>query len=426
MSQTAVLTNQRLPEAWRPAWHERLARGLLHRRMAGLRGGSLRLVAPVGITMCGNGPAITVNIMESGFYPEVVFGGTIGVGESFARGLWTCEDLTGLIALFASNRDLVDAMDGGWSSLLTAPLAQAFHRWHRNTRRGARANIAAHYDLGNAFFARWLDPTMSYSACCYADSATTLDHAAVAKFDHVCRRLDLRPGMHLVEIGTGWGGLAIHAAREYGVRVTTTTISRAQHDEAAARIAAAGLSERITLLCADYRDLPDVVGRGSADRLVSIEMVEAIGISQYQRYFATIAGLLRDDGLALIQAITIPGHRFASAARSVDFIQRHIFPGSAIPSVRKLVEAAEPARLELVASADFARDYERTLGDWLARFTAAREDLLGQGLGADFLRLWEFYLAYCAGGFRARAIGVSHLVFAAPRWNTPASAMGTR
>ena len=409
------------PDTWRLAWHERLARSLLHARMAGLRGGSLRLVAPDGTTLVGDGPAITVTIHEPGFYAEIVFGGTIGVGEAFAHGLWTCPDVPRLIALFAANRELVDAMDSRWS-LVTAPLKHAFHRWHRNTRSGARANIAAHYDLGNNFFARWLDPTMSYSSYRYATAETTMEAAAVAKLDQVCQRLALRPGMHLVEIGTGWGGLAIHAARHYGVRVTTTTISRAQHDEARTRIAAAGLADRITLLCEDYRDLPTLIGRGGADRLVSIEMVEAIGVTQYRQYFSTIAALLKPDGLSLIQAITIPEHRFAGAARNVDFIQRHIFPGCAIPSLGRLIEAAGVARLDLVASEDFARDYERTLLDWLARFTAARTDLRGLGHNGTFLRLWEFYLAYCAGGFRTRAIGVSHLVFAGSQWNTASPA----
>ena len=389
----------------------------MHQRLAGLVTGSLRLVDPASTTVLGDGPVIEVRIHDPAFYAEVVFAGTVGVGESFARGNWTCADVPGLIALFARNRELVDAMDSRWA-FITTPLRHAFHWWHRNTRQGARANIAAHYDLGNDFFARWLDPTMSYSACRYADATTTLDEAAVAKLDEVCRKLDLKPGMHLVEIGTGWGGLAIHAARHFGVRVTTTTISEAQRSEAERRIAAAGLSDKITLLGADYRDLPRLIGNGVADRLVSIEMIEAIGIRQYPQYFRTLGALLKGDGLALIQAITIPEQRYLPAARSVDFIQRHIFPGSAIPSIGALVEAAGAVRLDLVAHEDFAQDYARTLRDWRQRFLASLPELdRDPRYPRTFQRLWEFYLAYCEGGFATRAIGVAHLSFAAPAWN---------
>jgi cyclopropane-fatty-acyl-phospholipid synthase len=239
----------------------------------------------------------------------------------------------------------------------------------------------------------------------------------VAKLDAVCTRLGLVHGQHLVEIGTGWGGLAIHAARHYGVRVTTTTISEAQRTLAIERVQRAGLADRIPVLGDAYRDLPRRLAGDPADRLVSIEMVEAIGHQQYAQYLGCIRDLLKPDGAALIQAITIPDGRFAAAAREVDFIKRWIFPGSCIPSLAALLAAnAKAGGLDLVRQEDFGLHYARTLADWRARLHANREAILAQGHSDAFLRQFDFYFAYCEGGFRERAIGVSHLLFARPGW----------
>jgi cyclopropane-fatty-acyl-phospholipid synthase len=388
----------------------RWARGLLLRRLAGLRGGALRLADGEGVHVAGAGrPAATIEVRDPTFYTEALLGGSVAAGATYAAGMWTCDDLPALVGLLAANRDLVDRHDGGWPAL-AAPARRLLHWLHRNTRAGARANIAAHYDLGNAMFALWLDPTMSYSACWFARGDESLEEAAVAKLERVCQRLELRPGMHLVEIGSGWGGLALHAARHHGVRVTTTTISAAQAAEARRRVAAAGLDRQVTVLELDYRDLPARLAGDPADRLVSIEMVEAIGHRQYPLYFRTIAGLLAPGGRALVQAITIPAGRYAAALREVDFIKRYIFPGSEIPSLPALAGAAGETGLEVVAAEDFAAGYARTLQLWRERFLAAAPTLDVLGHDARFRRLWEFYLAYCEGGFRARAIGVAHLV----------------
>ena len=403
-----------------PSVLEGRCRAMVMRVLGGLRHGTLRLVDGQGSLMCGSDerglapPGPTVTVHDPGLWTAMAFGGTVGVGESYGDGHWTCDDLPGLIALFSRNRDLMDDVDSGWSRL-TAPARRAFHWLHTNTRRGARRNIAAHYDLGNAFFARWLDPTMSYSSGIFPRADSTLDEAALHKLDVVCQRLDLRPGQHLVEIGTGWGGLAMHAARHYGVRVTTTTISQAQYELARERVAAAGLADRITVLDADYRDLPELIG-AQADRLVSIEMVEAIGHRQYPTYLKTIDRLLVPGGTALIQAITIPEHRYLPALRSVDFIQRHIFPGCNIPSVGALAAACRDTRLDLTTLYDFGQDYARTLACWRERFNACRDELSGTGYDQRFCNLWEFYLAYCEGGFRANAISVAHLLFTKHQW----------
>lgn len=386
--------------------------------LTGLRGGSLAIEEPgTAPTVLGDGgPRAILRVHHPSFWPAALLGGSVGVGEAYIEGLWGSDDLPGLIALFARNRDLSDRLDSGWASL-TTPLRRLAHAWQRNSRQGARANIAAHYDLGNDFFAQVLDPTLSYSSCWYERPETTLAQAAIAKLDRVCRRLGLHAGQHLVEIGTGWGGLAIHAARHYGVRVTTTTISEAQRELAEERVAAAGLSDRIRILGEDYRDLPRVLAGDPADRLVSIEMVEAIGHRQYQRYFEVIRSLLRPEGAALLQAITIPDHRFAKAAREVDFIKRWIFPGSCIPSLAALLQAnARSGGLDLVHQEDFGLHYARTLADWRQRLLTNRSAIIEQGHSPAFIRQFEFYFAYCEGGFAERAIGVSHLLFARPAW----------
>lgn len=386
--------------------------------LSGLRGGSLAVEEPgAATTVLGDGgPRAVLRVHHPSFWPAALLGGSVGVGEAYIEGLWSSDDLPGLIALFARNRELSDRLDGGWASL-TAPLRRLAHAWQRNTRQGARANIAAHYDLGNEFFAQVLDPTLSYSSCWYDSPETGLEQAAVAKLDRVCRRLGLRAGQHLVEIGTGWGGLAIHAARHYGVRVTTTTISEAQRRLAEEHVRAAGLADRIRILGEDYRDLPRALAGDPADRLVSIEMVEAIGHRQYRRYFEVIRDLLKPDGAALLQAITIPDHRFARAAREVDFIKRWIFPGSCIPSLAALLEAnARSGGLDLVQQEDFGLHYARTLADWRQRLLANRQAIMAQGRSPAFIRQFEFYFAYCEGGFTERAIGVSHLLFARPGW----------
>jgi cyclopropane-fatty-acyl-phospholipid synthase len=350
-----------------------------------------------------------VTVKDPRFYRAVAASGTVGVGETYAAGLWHCNDLTALVRLLVRNRQFLDGMDSGIARLAGA-LLRLWHLLQRNTQAGSRRNIAAHYDLGNEFFGLFLSADLMYSAGMWTQAGDTLESASTRKLDVICRKLGLAPGQRVMEIGTGWGGFALHAARHYGCHVTTTTISREQHAMASARIAAAGLQDQVQLLLTDYRDLA-----GQYDRVVSIEMIEAVGADYLPIYFGKIGNLLKPDGLALIQAITIEDHRYRRALRSVDFIQRHIFPGSFIPGIAAMLEAkSRVSDLALVQQEDFGISYARTLRAWRERFMARLAEARQQGFDESFLRLWEFYLAYCEGGFEERSIGVSHLLFAKP------------
>jgi cyclopropane-fatty-acyl-phospholipid synthase len=294
----------------------------------------------------------------------------------------------------------MSGLEGGFA-LLSRPIYKLFHFLNRNTRQGSARNIAAHYDLGNDLYRLMLDETMAYSCGIFERADSTLLEASRAKFDAACRKLALRPTDHLLEIGTGWGGLAIHAARHYGCRVTTTTISRAQHDYARERIAEAGLTDRITLLLEDYRDLT-----GCYDKLVSIEMIEAVGAKFLGSYFRQCASLLASDGAMLLQAITIQDQLYQQALRSVDYIQRYIFPGSFIPSVTALASAITAASdLKIFQLEDIGPHYARTLAEWRRNFFANLPQVRALGYPDSFVRMWEFYLCYCEGGFEERQLG---------------------
>ncbi len=399
-----------------PSAVTRFLRGRLLAQMAGLRHGRLILRDSLGTAELGAaaphcGPVVRIDVLDMGFYRAVAANGSVGAGESWMDGQWLCDDLVGLIRLLVRNRELLDGMETGLARFGSLAL-RAWHSLQRNSRGGSRRNIAAHYDLGNDFFAQFLSDDLMYSSAIWDGEDDTLESASTRKLELICRRLDLKPGDHVVEIGTGWGGFALHAARHHGCRVTTTTISREQHALAKERIDAAGLGERVTLLTEDYRDL-----RGRYDKLVSIEMVEAIGAPYLDAYFRRLGALLKDDGLALVQAITIEDHRYARALRSVDFIKRHVFPGSFIPSINALVAAkTRGSDLALIELEDFGGSYARTLQAWRERFKARMPRLRAQGFDERFLRMWEFYLAYCEGGFRERSIGVAHLLMAKPGW----------
>ena len=359
----------------------------------------------------GDGPAVVLDVLDPGFYRALAGNGSVGAGEAYMDGQWRCSDLVALVQLLVRNRDLLDGMETG-SARLGGLAMQALHALRRNTRAGSRRNIAAHYDLGNDFFRLFLSADLMYSSAYWAGDDDTLEAASTRKLDVICRKLALNPGDHVVEIGTGWGGFALHAARHYGCRVTTTTISREQHDLAAARIQQAGLGERVTLLQSDYRDLD-----GQYDKLVSIEMIEAVGADFQDSYFSQIGRLLKPEGLALVQAITIEDHRYEQALKSVDFIKRHVVPGCFIPSVSAMLASkTRSSDLALVALEDFGLSYARTLHAWRERFLAQLAAVRAQGFDERFIRMWEFYLAYCEGGFRERAIGVSHLLMARPGW----------
>lgn len=398
-----------VPRAFGPL--ERLLRGRLVAQFAQLRGGALQLEDAQGVEMFGDAQVrpVHVRVRDGAFYRLVAANGSVGAGEAYMDGHWECDDLVGLVRLLVRNRDLLDGMEtgvarvGGWAM-------RGWNALRRNTRDGSRRNIAAHYDLGNDFFSLFLSPDLMYSSALFERDEESLEVASTRKLDRICELLALRPGDRVVEIGTGWGGFALHAARHYGCHVTTTTISREQHALASARIAQAGLQDRVTLLLQDYRDL-----EGTYDKLVSIEMIEAIGAQYLETYFGKLGSLLAPDGIALVQAITIEDHRYVQARDSVDFIKRFIFPGSFIPSITAILQAKTAASdLQLLQQDDFGPSYARTLRVWRERFLAQLTEVRRQGFDRRFERMWEFYLAYCEGGFRERSIGVSHLVFGKP------------
>jgi cyclopropane-fatty-acyl-phospholipid synthase len=308
------------------------------------------------------------------------------------------------------NRHLMNDVDSGWSRL-SAPILRLAHWLNRNDKSGSRRNISAHYDLGNRFFELFLDSTMAYSCGIFERPDCSLLEASTAKFDAACSKLALRPGQHLLEIGTGWGGLAIHAARHYGCRVTTTTISREQYELSRERVASAGLKDRVTVLLEDYRDL-----RGVYDALVSIEMIEAVGHQYLDTYFRKCSGLLKPAGAMLLQAITIQDQFYEQARRSVDFIKRFIFPGSCIPSVKAIADSLQRATdLKLFHMEDIGPHYARTLRLWRESFMAKQSEVRAQGYPESFVRMWEYYLCYCEGGFEERQLGDVQMLLTKPQ-----------
>ena len=383
-------------------------------RLTGLRNGQITLVEGAARHVYGDRSGrcalgATIHVHDPRFWSEIAFGGSIGAGEAYMQGYWSTDDLTALVRILLLNREVLDGMETGLTRL-TAPLQKGLHWLNRNTRAGSRRNIAAHYDLGNDFFELFLDPTLMYSCAIFERPDMTLEQAQRARLDRICRKLKLTAGDHLLEIGTGWGGMAIHAAQHYGCRVTTTTLSREQYELARSRIAAAGLSGRITLLLEDYRDLD-----GCYDKLVSIEMIEAVGHEFYDAYFGQCCRLLADHGLMLLQAITIADQRYEAARRSVDFIQRHIFPGSTIPSVTAMLDSITRASdMRLVHLEDIGPHYATTLRLWRENFLRHRDAVSRLGYPESFLRMWEFYLCYCEGGFEERALGDVQMVLAKP------------
>jgi cyclopropane-fatty-acyl-phospholipid synthase len=383
------------------------ARRLVLARLARLCHGSL--VLREGAETCrfggGDGPEVEVQVHDSAFYAELAFGGSVGAGESYMLGHWSASNLTAVMRLLLRNRRAMDTLEGGIARIST-PLRTAAHWLHRNTRAGSRRNISAHYDIGNDFYRLFLDDTMMYSCALFERPGMTLAEAQAAKLDTVCRKLELGPRDHVLEIGTGWGGFALHAAGRYGCKVTTTTISPSQHALAEERIRAAGLQHRITVLQKDYRDLD-----GTYDKLVSIEMIEAVGHQYYGEFFARCAALLAPGGHMLLQAINIADRRYERARREVDFIKRYIFPGCCIPSVTALAGAMTASSdLRIVHLEDIGLHYATTLARWRENFIGNGMRVRALGYPDSFIRMWEFYLCYCEGGFAERALGDVQMV----------------
>ena len=404
----------RLPQTRSARVGEKIAREAIFRLLSKLQVGSLTLhEGPCshhfGSIDKPHEPQAEVHIHSPAVYSQMLTGGSIGSGEAYMKGYWSSPDAMDVMRIFSANLVLLNKFDASQSVFVKLALKIA-HRFNRNTYKGSQLNIAAHYDLGNEFFQLFLDPTMMYSSALFSDKSASLEVASETKLDELCQQLELKPGDHLLEIGTGWGGMAIHAAKNFGCRVTTTTISQEQYDFASARVREEGLEGQITLLCEDYRNLT-----GEYDKLVSIEMIEAVGHDFYQNYFRMCSGLLKPNGKMVIQAITMADQRYKEARDSVDFIKRYIFPGGCLPSVAVMAQhIARDTDMQIVHLRDITNDYAETLAHWRQRFLANLEAVRGMGFSEEFVRMWDFYLCYCEGGFRERVISTVQLAFAKP------------
>jgi len=399
-----------------PTTLDRWFRARVLARLASLERGELELVEAQGTSRLGRpdaerptGAAIPrIEVKAARFHRRVALGGDLGAAEAWMDGDWTSPDLTSVIRYFIRNLATVDRLDRG-AARLRHWGARLVHRFRRNTIGGSRRNIGAHYDLGNDFYRTFLDPTMAYSAGIFESERSSLEEASVAKFDRICRKLDLKPSDQVVEIGTGWGGWAIHAARHYGCRVTTTTISAEQHAHAVAWVRREGLQDRITVLDRDYRRL-----EGRFDKLVSIEMIEAVGHRYLPEFFRVCRRLLRDDGMAVLQAILIRDDRHEHHLRSSDFIRNYIFPGGDLPSLSSILEAtARETDLRLVHFEELSDHYAETLRRWCLAFREQTERVVELGFDERFRRMWHYYLCYCEAAFAERQVNSVQLTFGA-------------
>lgn len=387
-------------------------RSLVLPRLAGLTSGLLTVRENGSGTTFGraaaDGLSAEVEVRNPAFWRRVATGGTLGSSESYAAGDWDTPDLTSVVRLVARNVTAMDGLEQGLARL-RRPVDAIWHALRRNSRTGSRRNIAEHYDLGDDFFGLMLDPTLTYSCGIFETPEATLEQASIAKIDRLCRMLRLGPDDHLLEIGSGWGAFAIHAASRYGCRVTTTTISANQLARARKRVADAGLTDRVTVLRTDYRDLT-----GRFDKIVSVEMLEAVGAAFYETFFSKCASLLEEDGLLALQVITIADARYEQHVRGVDFIKRYVFPGSNIPSITALLQAAtRSSDLTLRRLEDIGPHYAATLAAWRENL-ARNADAVARLTDERFRRIWHFYLCYCEAGFAERYLGDAQMLFAKP------------
>ena len=387
--------------------------------VAQIRVGSLTIVEGDASRTFGSGPpAATIHVHDPSFW-RMLMRGSRGLAESYAQRMWESPDLVAVIRLAARNAVLIDRVRG-----ITAPLWKPRQRvretLRRRTRQRSRRDIAAHYDLGNALFERMLDETMMYSCALFERPGMTLEEASVAKLERVCERLQLGPWDRVLEIGTGWGGFAVYAAATRGCHVVTTTISREQHDYAVERVRRAGLQDRVKVVMRDYRDL-----RGSFDKLVSIEMIEAVGWQHIGRFFARCSELLSPHGAMLLQAITIDDRAYEVEKASRSFIREYIFPGGCLPSMEVIMRnVARHTDLQAVGLEDITSSYVETLRRWRHNFTGHGRELAELGYDERFRRIWTLYLAYCEAGFAERRICDVQLVLAKPQWAVQAGAAG--
>ena len=426
MKSVSISASRFLEKTQMPGRLDKLARHIVRSRLAAIEEGALTLLEGGKRETFGSKSedfpqAVVIDILSPAFYSDVAFGGSVGSGESYIHGTWECDDLELLVRILLRNREVLDGIDSG-IAIASRPLAKLFHWMNRNTRSGSRRNISAHYDLGNDFYRLWLDDEMMYSSAFFESSDMPLEEAAVAKLDRICRKLRLTASDNVVEIGTGWGGFAIHAAKRYGCHVTTTTISEQQHAYAQARIEEEGLADRITLLQRDYRDLD-----GQYDKLVSIEMIEAVGHEFLDTFFEKCSSLLKPRGEMLLQAITIADQRYDAARRSVDFIKRYVFPGGFLPSVTAMADSmTRKTSMRVIDIEDIGLHYALTLNHWRHRFFARLPKVRDLGFSSEFIRMWEYYLCYCEGAFNERAIGNVQLHAIGPQARPPLAGLVLR
>ena len=413
MSEYSVKKIGKLPLLF-PEKHGGLARSFMWRVLGKLQVGSLTLregdeAKVFGSTSEGSAPHAEVHVHDTDLYRRILTGGSIAAGETFIEGMWSSPDLTEVTRAFSANMAMLEAMSDKQNWL--ARLALKLSHWaRRNTSTRSRENISAHYDLGNDFFSLFLDPSMMYSSAVFPSASADLASASQHKLKLICEDLELKAEDHLVEIGTGWGGMAIFAAEHYGCRVTTTTISRQQYDYTLEAVAQKGLEDQVTVLFDDYRDL-----QGQFDKLVSIEMIEAVGHQFYDTYFQKISHLLKPHGKAVIQAITITEQRYEQARDSVDFIKRYIFPGGCLPSLTVVSDAlSRVTDMQMSNLRDIGRDYADTLKVWHASFLNKLDEVRAMGFDDRFIRMWRYYLSYCEGGFRERIIGTHQITLTKP------------
>lgn len=391
---------------------DRWFRSVVLARLRSFRSGSLNIVEHGRCERIGTDAGeltASLYVHHPRFYRRVALGGGLGAAEALMDGDWRSDDLTALVRLFIRNLEVSDRLDRGLA-WLRRTAARAAHGWRHNTRRGAARNIREHYDLGNEFFSLFLDETLSYSCGVFTHPEATLEEASLTKIDRACRKLNLQPTDHLLEIGSGWGALAIYAARQFGCRVTTATISPAQFKLASQRVRQAGLSDRVEVVLSDYRDL-----QGQYDKLVSIEMIEAVGHEYFPTFFATCDRLLKPHGMLLLQGIVIRDQRYRQHLRSVDFIRRYIFPGGCLPSVSVLLASMTRAsELRLLQLEDLAPHYAETLRRWRDNFHARLDEVRSLGYPERFVRMWNYYLCYCEAVFEERQVNNVQMLFAKP------------
>jgi len=394
-----------------------LAKHVLLSRLSGLQGGTLSLRTDAGLARYGDvtpGSApdgrepldAALAVHEDGFYRRALLGSDIGIGESYMDGEWTTPDLVAVTRLMIRNLALVE-QQGGWMRRLARLTGGVARRLRDNSITGSRRHIREHYDLGNEFFRLFLDDNLMYSSAYFETGLESLEQAQQKKLDAICRKLALGPGDHVLEIGTGWGGFAVWAATRYGCRVTTTTISEEQYRHACSWVARLGdAGSRITVLLADYRQL-----EGQFDKVVSIEMFEAVGLNHYDEYFSTVNRLLRPNGSMLLQTITVDEQHFPHYHGQPDWIEKYIFPGGELASVGQILESlSRVTSMSVYHAENFGTHYARTLHEWRARYRRQLDRVRAQGFSERFIRMWDLYFAFCEAAFLERHAGVFQFV----------------